>query len=83
MKVDIKYHDIVEEFLEKELEWLMEEFEVLFKSKMENFTKNDKKIANDILDYTLENTYVHDNIILLNLLNETMEKIEKKYINLF
>ncbi|UCD02032.1 MAG: hypothetical protein JSV23_03135 [Promethearchaeota archaeon] len=82
MKVNIKYHEIVEEFLEKELEWFKEEFEILFKSKMENFTKKDKKIANDILDYILENTYVHDNIILLNLLNETLENIEKEYSNL-
>jgi len=83
MKVSIKYHEILEEFLEKELDWLKEEFEILFKSKMENYTKNDKKLANDILDYVLENTYVNDNIILINLLNEALESIEKKYISLF
>ncbi len=83
MKVNIKYHEIVEEFLEKELDWLKEEFEILFKSKMENFTKKDQKIANDILDYILENNYVYDNIILMNLLNEALENIEKKYANLF
>ena len=83
MKVNIKYHEILEEFLEKELDWLKEEFEILFKSKMKNYTQNDKKIANDILDYILENTYVYDNIILINLLNEAMENIEKKYVNLF
>ncbi|MFX1303663.1 MAG: hypothetical protein ACFFBV_03800 [Promethearchaeota archaeon] len=83
MKVNIKYHEIVEEFLEKELNWLKEEFEILFKSKMENFTKKDQKIANDILDYILENNYVYDNIILMNLLNEALENIEKKYANLF
>ncbi len=83
MKVSIKYHEILSEFLEKELDWLKEEFEILFKSKMENYTKNDKKLANNILDYILENTYVYDNIILINLLNEALESIEKKYINLF
>ncbi len=83
MKVSIRYHEILEEFLEKELDWLKEEFEILFNSKMENYTKNDKKLANDILDYILENTYVYDNIKLINLLNEALESIEKKYINLF
>lgn len=83
MKVSIKYHEILSEFLEKELDWLKEEFEILFNSKMENYTKNDKKLANDILDYILENTYVYDNIKLINLLNEALESIEKKYINLF
>lgn len=83
MKVSIKYHEILEEFLEKELDWLKEEFEILFKSKMESYTKKEKKLAKDILDYVLENTYVYDNIILINLLNEAMEKIEKEYIDLF
>ena len=83
MKVSVKYHEILEEFLEKELDWLKEEFEVLFQSKIKNYSEKDKKMANDILDYILENTYVHDSIILMNLLNETLENIEKQYINLF
>jgi hypothetical protein len=83
MKVSVRYHEILEEFLEKELDWLKEEFEVLFQSKIKNYTEKDKKLANNILDYILENTYVYDNIILINLLNEALENIEKKYINLF
>jgi len=83
MKVSIRYHEILEDFLEKEMDWLKEEFVILFKSRMDKLTKKDKKLANDILDYILENTYVYDNIILINLLNETLEKIEKEYMNLF
>ncbi len=83
MKVSIRYHEIIEEFLEKELDWIKEEFEILFKSKMQNYSKEDRKLANDILDYVLENTYVYDNIILINLLNEALDSIENKYINLF
>ncbi|MFW9900490.1 MAG: hypothetical protein ACFFDY_04285 [Candidatus Thorarchaeota archaeon] len=83
MKVSIRYHEILEEFLEKELDWLKEEFEVLFQSKIKNYTKKDKKMANDILDYILENTYVYDNIVLINLLNDALESIEKQYANLF
>lgn len=83
MKVSVRYHEILEEFFEKELDWLKEEFDVLFKSKMRNFTENDRKLANDILDYVLENTYVYDNIVLINLLDEALENIEKEYVNLF
>ena len=83
MKVSIRYHEILEEFLEKELDWLKEEFEVLFQSKIKHFTEKDKKLANVILDYILENTYVYDNIVLINLLNEALENIEKQYVNLF
>ena len=83
MKVTVKYREVMEELLRKELEWLREEFEILFKSKMEGYTEKDKKIANDILDYILENNYVYDNIRLLNLLNEVIENIEKKFPDLF
>ena len=76
MKVTIDYHEVKEEFLRKEMVWLKEEFEVLFGSKM------DKKIANNILDYFMENPYLYDNIILLRILNEAIENIEKSYPNL-
>ncbi len=83
MKVSIKYHEVMEELLRKELEWLREEFEILFKSKTEGYSEKDKKIANDILDYILENNYLYDNIRLLNLLNEVIKNIENKFPDLF
>ncbi|MFX0030961.1 MAG: hypothetical protein ACFE8B_17235 [Candidatus Hermodarchaeota archaeon] len=79
MKVSSKLDEILEEILITELEWLKDEFEFLFKSKKNNFTEKDRKIANDILDYFLENTYTGDNIILLNLMNEKLENIERVY----
>ena len=82
MRVSLNYHEILEEPLIKKLEWLKEEFEIIFAPKTGKFTIKDKKIANDIIDYVLEHTYVYNNIIMLNLLNETVEKIEKKYGNL-
>jgi len=82
MTVDLNYYDILEEILIEKMEWLKEEFEILFASKTGKFTLNDKKIANDIIDYVLEHNNVFDIIILLNFLNETIEKIEKRYPNL-
>lgn len=83
MEVSINYPQVLEESLRKELVWLIEEFKILFKSRIEIDTKNDKKRANEILDYILENTLVSDNIILYNLFSETMENIEKMYPDLF
>lgn len=79
MKVSIKYHEVMEELLRKELEWLREEFKKLFRSKLIPYTEMDKKTANDILDYFLDTTQVNDSFILLNLLVEGIENIEKTY----
>jgi hypothetical protein len=83
MNVSLNYHEILEENLVVELEWLEEEFELLFQSKLDKYTKIDVKTANSILDYILENNYRYDNIILLNLLNRVKENIENMYPDLF
>ncbi len=83
MRVSLNYHEILEETLIEKLEWLKEEFKIIFAPKTGRFTSKDKKIANDIINYILEHTYVYNNIIMFNLLNETTESIEKMYPNLF
>ncbi|MFX1431306.1 MAG: hypothetical protein ACFFCY_14165 [Promethearchaeota archaeon] len=83
MKVSVKYHEILEEDLKEELIWLIEEFQILFKSKLEKYSEKDKEIANKILDYMLNNTYAYESIQLYNLLFNAIENIEKTYPNLF
>ncbi len=83
MRVNLNYYEILEETLIEKMEWLKEEFEIMFAPKTGKFTIKDKKIANDIIDYILEHNYVYDNFILLNLLNEVIENIEKKFPDLF
>jgi len=83
MKANIKYHEILEENLKEELIWLIEEFQILFKFKLENYSKKDKELANQILDYILDNTYAHESIQLYNLLFDAIEDIEKRYPELF
>jgi len=83
MKVDVKFHEILEESFKEELIWLIEEFQILFKSKLENYSEKDNKIANDILDYILNNTCGYDNIKMYNLLLTAIENIEKMYPDLF
>jgi len=77
-----KINEIVEENLVIDLEWLIDEFKILFNSKMDNHTEIDKKIANDILDYFLEIIDVADKVMLLRLLDKVIENVEKKYSKL-
>jgi len=83
MKVSIRYHEILEESLKEEMRWLKEEFQILFKSKIEKYTGKDREIANDIIDFILENSCAYDSIVLYNLLFDAMENIEKIYPDLF
>ena len=83
MEIHLRYYEILEEDLVMELEWLKEEFEVLYDSKIEKLSKMDKKIATDLLNYILENIDVHDNFLLLDVLEEATNIIEKSYPTFF
>lgn len=83
MKVSVNYHEILEESLIEEIEWMNEEFSILFKSKVQKYTERDRKTATRILDYIMDNVYVYDSLILLTLFTEAIENIEKMYPSLF
>ena len=83
MKVSHNNLKILEENLVVEIEWLKEEFEILYKSKIENYTEIDKKNANGILDFIVKKTSVYDNLKFHNLLDKVIENIEKMYPALF
>jgi hypothetical protein len=83
MKISINYQEALEESLKEDLIWLIEEFSLLYSSKLNNLSMKDKEIANAIMNYIMKNTYVHDNIILYSLFFEALENIEKLYPNLF
>ncbi|MFX1329576.1 MAG: hypothetical protein ACFE91_15725 [Promethearchaeota archaeon] len=75
-------NEILEENLFIDLEWLKEEFEILFDSRIGNHSEMHKKTANDILDYFLENTDIEGNIELFKFLDEILDNIEKRYFTL-
>ena len=83
MNAILKYHEILEEDIVVEIEWLKEEFEILFKSETERYSQMDKKVASDLLNYILENTDVHENLLLHNMLEVETNIIEKSYPALF
>jgi hypothetical protein len=83
MRVSVKYQEILEENLKEELIWLLEEFQILFKSRVNKYSEKDKETANNILDYILDNTSSYDSLKLYNMLFDAIESIENNYPELF
>ena len=71
--------------LKKELEWLEQEFEMLFHQKKlkKSYTPDDIAIGNQILDNVIENLQYNNNTETLNMLALTLNKIEQIYPEFF
>ena len=76
------YERILQDNLKSELEWLEEEFELLFKNKKE-LSKEEKLVGNKILDNVIDNIKMDNSEELLNLLAITLNKIESTYPEFF
>lgn len=83
MNVSGDYDKILEDTLKKELEWLEQEFELLFRPKKEKYTKNDISMGNQILDNVIDCIKTNPNEELLNLLAITLNKIEQAFPEFF
>lgn len=85
MNVSGDYKKLLEDNLKKELEWLEEEFEMLFRQKkvMKCYTPDDIAIGNQILDNVIENLQNNNNTEALNMLALTLNKIEQIYPEFF
>ena len=77
------YNDNLEDNLVQKLNWLKEEFYYLFKFRQHKYNQKDKELAHQIIKNFTENVNSSDNKRMNELLLETMEVIEKKYIGLF
>ena len=82
MNVNEDYGKILEECLRDELEWLEDEFKLIFQNKKTK-TKEDIEIGNQILDQVIDNIKTGDNEELLNLLAITLNRIETSYPEFF
>ncbi|MHA2185458.1 MAG: hypothetical protein ACXAAI_10705 [Promethearchaeota archaeon] len=85
MNVSGEYKKILEDNLKKELEWLEQEFEMLFRQKKlkKSYTPDDIAIGNQILDNVIENLQYNNNTETLNMLALTLNKIEQIYPEFF
>ena len=77
------YNDILEDNLIQKLNWLKEEFYYLFKFRQHKYNLKDKELAHQIIENFIESVNSSDNKRMNELLLETVETIEKKYIGLF
>ena len=83
--MDLKFDDqnlIKTEFKQK-LNWFEEEFDMIFRNKTHNYTKNDLRLANEILDKLSETINEYRNEKLLFDLVSTLNNIEKKHPEFF
>jgi len=77
------YNDILEDSFIQKLNWLKEEFYYLFKFKQHKYNQKDKELADQIIENFIESVNSSYNNKMHELLLETVEAIEKKYIGLF
>ena len=71
-----------EEFKEQ-LKWFEQEFDEIFQNKRKQYTKEDKKLANLLLNRLSETINECNDENLLYDLVSTLNSIEKKHPNLF
>ncbi len=83
MNVSEDYDKILEDTLKDELEWLEQEFELLFRSKKSNCSRKDITMATNILDNVVDNIKMNSNKQLLNLLTIMLNRLEKTYPDFF
>lgn len=76
------YERILQDNLKSELDWLVDEFEMLFKNKKE-VSKEEISLGNQILDNVIDNIKTNNNEELLNLLAITLNKIEHDFPEFF
>ena len=83
MNVSGDYEKLLEDNLKDELNWLEEEFNFLFKSKRDKFSKHEITLGSKILDNVIDNIKHNKSEELLNLLAITLTKIEHTYPDFF
>ncbi|MHA2394457.1 MAG: hypothetical protein ACXAEX_21165 [Promethearchaeota archaeon] len=85
MNVSVDYEKILEDNLKDEIQWLEQEFEMLFRQKKLNqcYSENDISIGNQILDNIVDTIRSNKNEALLNLLAITLNKIQHLYPEFF
>ncbi|MFX0057760.1 MAG: hypothetical protein ACFE85_05335 [Candidatus Hodarchaeota archaeon] len=83
MYVHGDYEEILENCLVENLEWLIEEFNVLFSFKNHKFNQRDIKLANQLIDFCIETVEPSDNKKILNNLSETLKVLARNYPEFF
>ncbi len=83
MNIAADYEKLLEDTKKKDLLWIEDEIDLLYKVKDGKFSTEDKITANKILDSAIQNVNMVKNENILFFLTKTLEGIEKKYPTLF
>ena len=83
ININCDYEGLLEDNLKEELTWLEEEFNFLFKSKRNKYTKYELSLGSKILDNVIDIINKNNSEELLNLLAITLNKIEHSYPSFF
>jgi len=83
ININCDYEGLLEDNLKEELTWLEEEFNFLFKSKRNKYTKYELSLGSKILDNVIDNIKTNNSEELLSLLAITLNKIEHTYPSFF
>ncbi|MFW9938551.1 MAG: hypothetical protein ACFFA8_02145 [Promethearchaeota archaeon] len=76
------YKEIKKEFKHK-LRWFEEEFDLIFQGKTHNYSREDTKLANKLLDKLSETINEYKDEKLLYHLVSTLNNIERKHPEFF
>jgi len=82
MNLYIDNNELRIEFKQK-LKWFEEEFDLIFKNKMRNYTREEKKLAYSLLNKLSETINEYPDETLISPLVSTLNAIEKKYPEFF
>jgi type IV secretory pathway VirB4 component len=83
MNISGNYEKLLEDNLKEELTWLEEEFNFMFKSKRDHYTKEDLNLGSKILDNVIDSIKNNNSEELLNLLAITLNSLEQSYPDFF
>ena len=79
MKVMGDFEDIIETNVIHELEWLLEEFDFLFRFKKNRLTQEDIETANQIIDCVIDKFSGTPDDKIVDLLSKSIEEIGERY----
>ncbi|MFX0075277.1 MAG: hypothetical protein ACFE96_07540 [Candidatus Hermodarchaeota archaeon] len=77
------YEDMLRDSLIQKLNWLEEEFSVLFSSQKRNYSQKEKELAQEIINDITECFDYYEDIRLHDLLIDTLNSIRSIYPELF
>ncbi|MFX1392693.1 MAG: hypothetical protein ACFFAH_03880 [Promethearchaeota archaeon] len=83
MNINFNNDEALKREFKQKLFWFEEEFDLIFKNKTHNYTLEDIKLANQILDKLSETINQYRNEKLLYPLVKALNNIEKKHPEFF